>query len=709
MIANKWRSVAPLVVAFTCLAGAPAQPAAPQFGSISGRVRDEDKRPIADATVRLHPLTAPFSGRAGQWGEAIAETKTDGNGNFRFADPDGSLFSTAMKRMFMVAVASEGHARAFRKTTLEEGRDASVDVLLSEPVSVAIRLRDESGLPVRGASLRHLSVHGENGEFDPRGDDLEKFGLALDRSDADGWLRLPELPRGAVVDAMIRHRDLAAIEVKGIAIRAGNVVDATLKPGVPVFLRIAPTDQGGLPPSIVILMRERHLGSGHPSTMWFEGLPLDETGAAKVTVEAGEYWFPVLSHENLYITCAGASADNSLNVAAGNRYEFSFRARRKVRARGRVIDALTSKPVPGVTVDGQIAGGTPNAEGGAAPNDWSYVASVETDEHGEYTIPLAAGPARLEAYSGDYIADGEPVGAVIAADGSTVVPDLKVRRLPKVSGTVRDAEGRPVARAIVRMRTKDGAAWRPAVTDDRGNFEMELPRWLVYDSETGKPLGAQPLVAFHLSKPLSAKVEVKLNEPDAISNLNLVLEPHPCRTLLPEHAQNSRAKTDAVAALAAKLNAESLLGKPAPELDGLVWINAQRESMGLADFRGKYVLLDFWTTWCGPCHADFPILKLLHRQYQDRGLIVIGIHDNSVAPDAVREHVKRQELDFPIVIDTPDGRIMSRYERHGVRFRPSYLLIGPDGNVLFHDAIDPESQLSSYMPEIVRAYLIGEQ
>jgi thiol-disulfide isomerase/thioredoxin len=158
----------------------------------------------------------------------------------------------------------------------------------------------------------------------------------------------------------------------------------------------------------------------------------------------------------------------------------------------------------------------------------------------------------------------------------------------------------------------------------------------------------------------------------------------------------------------AEARAQSLEGRPAPELDGLIWLNAPRESMRLADFRGKYVLLDFWTTWCGPCHADFPTLKLLHELYKDRGLAVIGIHDNSVPADTVREHVKRQGLPFPVVIDRPDGQILSRYKPHGVRFYPSYLLIGPDGNVLHQDAAIPGPTLHTYMFEIIRGHLIGK-
>jgi thiol-disulfide isomerase/thioredoxin len=244
---------------------------------------------------------------------------------------------------------------------------------------------------------------------------------------------------------------------------------------------------------------------------------------------------------------------------------------------------------------------------------------------------------------------------------------------------------------------------QPVATDARGRFELTLP-WLRYDAETGAPRFVQPLAAFHPLKSLSTVVNVNLEDSLAIANLELALEQHDCRSLLPE--MEALADDGAKNAAAAELAVQPLQGKPAPELDGLVWLNAPREKMRLADFRGKYVLLDFWTTWCGPCHADFPTIKLLHELYKGQGFAVIGVHDNSVAPDVVREHAKRQGLNFPVVIDTPDGKILSRYKPHGVRFYPSYLLIGPDGNVLLHDGVIPGPKLDSYMLEIVRSYLI---
>jgi thiol-disulfide isomerase/thioredoxin len=53
----------------------------------------------------------------------------------------------------------------------------------------------------------------------------------------------------------------------------------------------------------------------------------------------------------------------------------------------------------------------------------------------------------------------------------------------------------------------------------------------------------------------------------------------------------------------------------------------------LSEFRGKYVLLDFWATWCKPCLADIPHLKELYEKYREKGFEIIGMDSETLSPD----------------------------------------------------------------------------
>src|SRR5690242_7538640 len=53
----------------------------------------------------------------------------------------------------------------------------------------------------------------------------------------------------------------------------------------------------------------------------------------------------------------------------------------------------------------------------------------------------------------------------------------------------------------------------------------------------------------------------------------------------------------------------------------------QNKHVRLSELKGKVVLMDFWATWCLPCRAELPKIELLHRDFKDKGLIVLGVDD----------------------------------------------------------------------------------
>jgi peroxiredoxin len=129
--------------------------------------------------------------------------------------------------------------------------------------------------------------------------------------------------------------------------------------------------------------------------------------------------------------------------------------------------------------------------------------------------------------------------------------------------------------------------------------------------------------------------------------------------------------------LATRLNP----GEPAPEftvktLDG--------KPLKLADYRGKFVLLDFWATWCGPCKGETPHLKAVHEAFgKDDRLAMVGLsldQETAEPKKYVAENGMAWSQGF-----LGDWQATDLPGKYGVRGIPSIWLIGPDGKVVAKD------------------------
>ena len=70
-------------------------------------------------------------------------------------------------------------------------------------------------------------------------------------------------------------------------------------------------------------------------------------------------------------------------------------------------------------------------------------------------------------------------------------------------------------------------------------------------------------------------------------------------------------------------------------------------------WRGKVTIVNFWATWCPPCRAEIPDLIALQEKYKDR-VQIIGISQDEISADAVRQFAVEQHINYPIVMSTPE-------------------------------------------------------
>ncbi len=98
----------------------------------------------------------------------------------------------------------------------------------------------------------------------------------------------------------------------------------------------------------------------------------------------------------------------------------------------------------------------------------------------------------------------------------------------------------------------------------------------------------------------------------------------------------------------------------------------------LSEHRGKFMLLNFWATWCGPCKMEMASLEKLHRHFQSQDLTVIGISNDMFGARVVAPFIKAHALTFPVLLD-PKLEVSNRYEVVGL---PTTILLDREGNVI---------------------------
>jgi peroxiredoxin len=106
----------------------------------------------------------------------------------------------------------------------------------------------------------------------------------------------------------------------------------------------------------------------------------------------------------------------------------------------------------------------------------------------------------------------------------------------------------------------------------------------------------------------------------------------------------------------------------------------QGKKRRLSEFRGKYVLIDFWGTWCGPCRRELPYLKTAYRNFQPRGLEILGMNtDEPELLSQIKPWMEKNGLVWPQATLDSIREIIRSYRIHSY---PTTLLIDAQGKVI---------------------------
>lgn len=112
--------------------------------------------------------------------------------------------------------------------------------------------------------------------------------------------------------------------------------------------------------------------------------------------------------------------------------------------------------------------------------------------------------------------------------------------------------------------------------------------------------------------------------------------------------------------------------------------------------KGKYVLIDFWASWCGPCRAEMPNVLENYNKYKDKGFEVVGISLDTKS-DAWVSGIKKLDIPFPQLSEL-SGWKGEYHKKYGIKTIPANLLIGPNGRIIACDL--RAAKLSSTLEKI---------
>lgn len=136
------------------------------------------------------------------------------------------------------------------------------------------------------------------------------------------------------------------------------------------------------------------------------------------------------------------------------------------------------------------------------------------------------------------------------------------------------------------------------------------------------------------------------------------------------------------------LEAKKMNGTASPDFN---FENFKGGTTSLADLKGKFVYIDVWATWCGPCRAEIPFLKEVEHKYEGKNILFVSLSIDKISDrEKWSKFIKEKELGGIQLLADADwkSKFVQDYKINGI---PRFILIDPNGEIVNADAPRPSS------------------
>jgi hypothetical protein len=603
-------SSAPLATAATallvvaCLSPLFTGPARAAGITLTGLVTDTAGNPVEGADVWVNQDRRP------------RRLITDDQGTFHTGD-------LGVGRIEVVA-RKEGLALGGVDATIVGPAD--IHIVLREPQVTRLQVTDKHGNMLEGARIKTMFLADT---FHVSVEDLTPLGFPSYRSDSQGYLSIPDLPKHSYLSMVLEHRNFADFHL--VTFPVGKELALPMAQGRTVRGRVLASDRTPLARARVSLFR---VGAGGKRE--FAEVVTDPEGFFAATVVPGNYYIAA-KHP------AHASPPPIPVEVLPTGEEPS----------GEVL------MLPARFVHGRIQDENGNAQAGievAFVIERMIVAQTWSQLDGAFDmlIPPVPGNVRVAPPPG-YFTDQIVAVALENAQAATISP-VVLKRLPVIRGRVLDTDGAPLPNALISSLNLP----KPIriVTGEAGLFQISLDRVPIEEE-----------VRFRAEHPLRFRANEFSIDIGSKEQHTVTLE-----IVEPDLAPGDPPRFG---------NAiDHLIDDPAPRWRCDTWFNS--DPIAPADLKGKVVVLTLWGGFpTGEVVPDrIQELIVLHRLLEDvPDVQFLAIHDGGKEPQEIQDLIDQAGIAFPVGRDVPDATTLDSYN---VMFLPQTVLIDKKGLLRYH-------------------------